>query len=180
MCEPAGGSWSCNINYYGTNDGCDCGCGVIDPDCSSNFAGACGFTECPAGTSVLTEANWLCGASVCGNGFVEPGETCDDGDTSLDWDCDAQCQVNSPSCPYNVFYDGQCDCGCDVFDPDCVDASAAACEENHCTGGYVPADSRNFYCVPVNCGNGVIDPGEGCDDGNFDNDDGCYYFCQTP
>ncbi len=27
--------WLCNPEYYGTNDGCDCGCGIIDPDCGN-------------------------------------------------------------------------------------------------------------------------------------------------
>ncbi|MCB9519665.1 MAG: trypsin-like peptidase domain-containing protein [Myxococcales bacterium] len=25
--------WTCDRSYYGTFDGCDCGCGVLDPDC---------------------------------------------------------------------------------------------------------------------------------------------------
>jgi hypothetical protein len=32
--------WQCNTSYYGTNDGCDCGCGASDPDC--NGAGCTG------------------------------------------------------------------------------------------------------------------------------------------
>jgi len=26
--------WSCNPIYYGTDDGCDCGCTIADPDCA--------------------------------------------------------------------------------------------------------------------------------------------------
>jgi hypothetical protein len=26
--------WACNPSYYGTNDGCDCGCYANDPDCN--------------------------------------------------------------------------------------------------------------------------------------------------
>lgn len=34
--------------------------------------------------------------------------------------------------------------------------------------------------IPVNCGNGVVDPGEQCDDGNASNLDGCLVTCQHP
>ncbi len=25
--------WTCDVDYWGTDDGCDCGCGMSDPDC---------------------------------------------------------------------------------------------------------------------------------------------------
>jgi hypothetical protein len=31
---PVVNDWQCNKSYYGTNDGCDCGCGAVDPDCN--------------------------------------------------------------------------------------------------------------------------------------------------
>jgi len=34
------------------------------------------------------------------------------------------------------------------------------------------------FISPKNCGNGVLDPGEGCDDGNRINGDGCNALCQ--
>src|SRR5471032_871374 len=33
--------------------------------------------------------------------------------------------------------------------------------------------------TPATCGNGVVDPGEACDDGNTNNGDGCSSTCQT-
>ena len=42
--------WLCDESYYGTNDGCDCGCGIIDPDCSSAAASACDYTLCTGQT----------------------------------------------------------------------------------------------------------------------------------
>lgn len=46
-------SWTCPSQYYGSADGCDCGCGVVDPDCSGscqfcNNVGSCSFTDCTA------------------------------------------------------------------------------------------------------------------------------------
>ena len=35
--------WTCSGSFYGTSDGCDCGCGVLDPDCEDATAGACDY-----------------------------------------------------------------------------------------------------------------------------------------
>lgn len=35
--------WTCNVFYYGGADECDCGCGVVDPDCES---GGCSGSGC--------------------------------------------------------------------------------------------------------------------------------------
>lgn len=37
LCPDAAGpeGWTCHSSSYGGNDGCDCGCGLTDPDCSS-------------------------------------------------------------------------------------------------------------------------------------------------
>ena len=35
--------WTCPPEYYGMGDGCDCGCGVVDPDCADMSAGSCEF-----------------------------------------------------------------------------------------------------------------------------------------
>jgi len=42
--------WLCDEAYFGTGDGCDCGCGVLDPDCSSAAASACEYTLCDGRT----------------------------------------------------------------------------------------------------------------------------------
>jgi hypothetical protein len=48
--------WTCDQDYYGTDDGCDCGCGALDPDCpdmdidSCEYCaneGSCSATDCP-------------------------------------------------------------------------------------------------------------------------------------
>ena len=45
--------WLCDESYYGTNDGCDCGCGVLDPDCSSAAASACANTRSAPGRRLI-------------------------------------------------------------------------------------------------------------------------------
>ncbi|MBN2693581.1 PPC domain-containing protein, partial [bacterium] len=51
--------WSCDSDYYG--DGvCDCGCGIIDVDCSSNSSNVCIYDNCPDETLLSETENWLC------------------------------------------------------------------------------------------------------------------------
>ena len=40
---PAG--WTCNNAFYGANDGCDCGCGCLDPDCTQPYTN---IYDCPS------------------------------------------------------------------------------------------------------------------------------------
>ena len=39
--------WTCPWDFYGSNDGCDCGCGALDADCASDNIGACEFCANP-------------------------------------------------------------------------------------------------------------------------------------
>ncbi len=39
--------WTCDPNFYDTNDGCDCGCGAFDPDCPNPTSQACQFCDDP-------------------------------------------------------------------------------------------------------------------------------------
>ncbi len=56
--------WICSAGYYGSSDGCDCGCGVADPDCqefgctaASCSAPACQFCHAADGSSESCDAN---------------------------------------------------------------------------------------------------------------------------
>jgi lysophospholipase L1-like esterase len=51
--------WTCSNDWYGTEDGCDCGCGVIDPDCFSYTRYACEYTWCEQG-DVYLNLNHVC------------------------------------------------------------------------------------------------------------------------
>jgi cysteine-rich repeat protein len=39
------GTWTCSSSFFGTGDGCDCGCGALDPDCRSALVGACDYCD---------------------------------------------------------------------------------------------------------------------------------------
>jgi cysteine-rich repeat protein len=151
--------WTCDPSYRGAGDGlCDCGCGLPDPDCADNTPAACTFCDdtgsCAAASgcgSIDALDNSRC-SPQCGNGVREPGEQCDDGNTTSSDGCSAAC-VWEPgvwhcdAARYNQGTPNSCDCGCGIPDPDCSSASAAVC---------------NSCGLPGACGSGscpsTIDP----------------------
>ena len=40
---PAIAGWNCDIEFHGTDDGCDCGCGIVDPDCADASVASCEY-----------------------------------------------------------------------------------------------------------------------------------------
>ena len=124
----------------------------------------------------------------CGNGILDPGEQCDDGN-NIDGDgCDANC---TPTACGNGIHTAGEDCddgntvsgdGCDsncTF-PRCgngVTAGTEQCDD----GNAVDGDGCDSNCTHTACGNGVVTTGEECDDGNLVDGDGCDANCQfTP
>jgi len=60
--------WTCDTMHYGTADGCDCGCGSVDPDCEGpgvehcafcDVEGSCATGTCPA--NIDPADNGTCG-----------------------------------------------------------------------------------------------------------------------
>jgi hypothetical protein len=63
--------WTCNVNYYdaGEEDGCDCGCGIVDPDCDDmtlsscdycDNTGSCSDDDCDGNTDIDPDDNAVC------------------------------------------------------------------------------------------------------------------------
>jgi cysteine-rich repeat protein len=92
----------------------------------------------------------------CGNGIVDPGEQCDDGNTINGDACDTNCTAPR--------------CGNSVVDP------GEQCDDGNTTNG----DSCDTNCTAPRCGNGAVDLGEQCDDGNTLNGDACEANCTLP
>ena len=131
----------------------------------------------------------------CGNGILDAGETCDDGNNVNGDGCDEFCQDEVPGdvCGNSIVEVGeQCDDG-NVIDGDGCDSTcqleAGACNNDgvvdpgeQCDdGNLVDGDGCESDCTltnPADCGNNVLDAGETCDDGNNVNGDGCDEFCQ--
>ncbi len=90
----------------------------------------------------------------CGNGAVEGGEECDDGNQSNEDDCLINC--------FLAF------CG-DGF----VREGVETCDDANSN----PDDGCNNECIATGCGNGVVEDGEECDDGNSSQTDACLNIC---
>jgi cysteine-rich repeat protein len=96
----------------------------------------------------------LCVLSTCGNGVIDPGESCDDGNLASGDGCPVTCGTS---------------CGDGIVDP------TEQCDD----GNMVIGDGCAANCTNESCGNGNLDMPEGCDDGNLIDGDGCSSACAT-
>jgi cysteine-rich repeat protein len=96
--------------------------------------------------------------SNCGDGCLQFGETCDDGDTANGDGCDSKCSQE------NCF-------SCSIGQPS-SDRGVG------CYGPSVCFATRGNRCTSV-CGNGALEPGEECDDGNTAAGDCCAADCTS-
>ena len=134
-------------------DACDAACKIVNGSaCNATAPGSTGNSSCESGICDTTghAAPGVCSAAnVCGNGVLDAGEGCDDGGN-------------------NGGAGDACDASCKIVTGDACNATApgatgnASCESGLCnTMGGAPG-----VCVATNsCGNGVLEAGEGCDDG---------------
>ncbi|MBN1770091.1 MAG: DUF1566 domain-containing protein [Deltaproteobacteria bacterium] len=115
-----------------------------------------------------------CRPVTCGDGVVNSGEDCDDGNLVDDDGCEADCT-------YSCFLATECDDG-DVCngDEDCIGHTCVPGEPppdgTPCGAGLV---CRRGACAPAGCGDGIVDAsaGEECDDDNDVSGDGCEADC---
>ena len=113
---------------------------------------------------------------TCGNGAQDPGEQCDDGGRFEGDGCDEVCQLEASVCGNGKIEFGEgCDDGgllggdgCDqtcALEAECGNKKlelGEACDD----GGTVNSDGCNAACKLEFCGDGVVQPAEGCDTGN--------------
>ncbi len=104
---------------------------------------------------------WLPGGQsrtpLCGNGIVNPGEICDDGNLDESDDCTTAC-----------------------LPPTCGDGIAQVALGEGCDDGNgIATDDCTNQCQHARCGDGLVRVGEEeCDDGNNQDRDGCSSSCQ--
>ncbi|MBL9101305.1 MAG: DUF4215 domain-containing protein [Myxococcales bacterium] len=147
-------------------------------------------TEPSTDTSMDTETT--APMPVCGNGVVEGGEPCDDGNQDPGDGCEPDCTTtqicgNGTIEPPEVCDDGNTDDG-DDCSADCMTATdpqicgdgtvqdPEVCDDGNTDNG----DGCESDCTPTppECGNGVLEMGEQCDDGN-EVDGGMSDFCKN-
>ncbi|MCY1071143.1 hypothetical protein OV090_40750 [Nannocystis sp. RBIL2] len=99
---------------------------------------------------------------ACGNGALEPGELCDDGNATPGDGCEVDCTKT----PGELCGNGMVDEG-----EECDD------------GNHVAMDGCEYNCtetvIPASCGDGKTDVREECDDGNDDDTDDCLSSCKN-
>jgi cysteine-rich repeat protein len=128
----------------------------------------------------------------CGNGVVEGGETCDDGNDVPGDGCEPSCVV-TPVCGNGVPEEGEaCDdgntmdgdeCGadCQIATPPAVCGDGEVQDPEICDDGDMEGgDGCEPDCTitPPECGNAIVEVGEACDDGN-DINGGPGDFCKN-
>jgi len=128
---------------------------------------------------------------VCGNGMIESGESCDDGNTTACDGCDDVCAQEAcgdgklrctEECDDGNVADGDgCDANCQIeTPPGCGDGTIGSGEEcdDH---NAADCDGCSHLCLTEGCGNNRVECAEVCDEGNaLDCDgDGCARDCRS-
>jgi cysteine-rich repeat protein len=155
--------------------------------------------------------SWTTASAICGDGVLEPGEQCDDGNTVGGDTCSETCQflgcsltgmwrVRSPggelTCSLIEDADGTVAgaCGAIPITGSRVGPTVTlylaesllmvgTMSECDSFGAYIPNASISVGFERLRhtvCGDGVVDPEEACDDGNFINGDTCTATCELP
>src|SRR3989344_3012178 len=124
---------------------------------------------------------------LCGNGVLDLGEQCDDGNAIHTDQCPNTCLL--PHCGDGAVHNGeQCDDGNQING----DACSNSCQLARCGDGVVQSgeqcddgnllstDTCTGACQQARCGDSVVQIGESCDDGNQINSDACSNACKAP
>ena len=141
--------------------------------------GSCGLDASCGCTGLCADAG---GAGTCGDHVVDATEECDDGNRVGGDGCGADCLREAPPgwiCLRVYYFDRVCDCGCGIVDPVCPDAIASSCFFSGCPSGTFPVGDDNSQCAVPECGDGLEEGSEACDDGNIVSGDGCSASCDA-
>ncbi len=95
----------------------------------------------------------------CGNGYIESGEECDDGNTYDGDGCSSWCTYEYATCGNGYVESGE---ECDDYNTYDGDGCSSWCTYEYAT-----------------CGNGIVESGEECDDYNNYDGDGCSSWCSV-
>ena len=122
------------------------------------------------------------GGFICGNGFVQETEGCDDGNADPGDGCAPDCQVEAGwVCPPGRNCKPDCGDGVITGDEECDDGNVS--QDDGCTA--LCRISQGWECegatsvCTVTCGDGLVRGDEGCDDGGTEPGDGCTPECEV-
>src|SRR5690606_20394505 len=175
-----------------------CGDGILQPQagetCDVGAMSSAGCIECQV------QDGWFCSGlqrsvcveEVCGDGVLTASEECDTGAESNNgctscivddgWVCPVPGKACIPRCgDRKITGDEECDDG-NLTNGDGGNASCRVEPGHTCPSGAeldAAGPDDDISCVESVCGNGVTEPGEGCDDGNAIGGDGCGPTCQN-
>src|SRR6185436_403699 len=155
-------------NGDGCNTDCKfaCGDGAINETCETCDTNAFPANAPSSHGACRTGACGNPGCTFCGDGVTNGGEQCDDGN-NVDTDgCRNNCEL--PRCG-----DGLINETCETCDTNAFPANAPS-SHGACRTGACGAPGCTF------CGDGVVNGGEACDDGNAVDTDGCHNDCTIP
>jgi len=96
-------------------------------------------------------------ADSCGDEIVQLGEECDDGNV-----------INNDSCLNH--------CKLAICGDGVIRFGSEACDNGNANSD-TERNACRTSCLPARCGDGVVDSGEGCDDGNLIDNDSCSNVC---
>jgi cysteine-rich repeat protein len=196
-CNNACVAASCGDGIVGPGEECDLGAGNSDTgacllNCRLAICGdgrlRAGVEECD-GTAGPQPCSATCRQQRCGNGIIDPGEQCDDGNVADNDGCSKLCKREF--CGDGIVNNGEpCDraltpatCNFDCTISRCGDGKLnifAVPPEQCDDGNTFPSDGCSTVCRFEFCGDGIKNAGEQCDDGNNVNGDGCENDCTLP
>ena len=177
-----GGSWKGGYCSASCTKNTDCYNGNSNVECyEGQCIAKCGFNEIRSGYACISN-KILPGDELpepsCGNNITEEGEVCD-GDSEPCKSLGSSFTGGTAFCKENCTgYDtSTCAGGGDDSDSDSDDdQSDSGSDEDSSDSG--PDDDTDSSEETENCGDGVVDEGEECDDGNRMNGDGCSKRCR--
>lgn len=188
---PHAANWSCSgfvcstgSTYVGDN--CSSGEMLNEITCFGGFTEQCDLGDANSDTPD-SACRTTCLTPFCGDGIVDTGEECDDGNLNEVDGCSTICRL--PACGDRVVQgDEACDDGNDLDSDACLsDCTLPVCGDGivsageSCDEGAANSSAPDAACRPdcreQRCQDGIVDSGEECDDGNADSRDTCTAGC---
>ena len=186
--EETGSETSCGNGVKDSGEACDDGNTQSGDGCSANCAQIEEGYTCPQAGKSCTKSNENVPkpGSKCGNGKLDEGEACDDGNTTDNDGCAGDCSAIDPqyACPDEGALCIPADCGNNIVDAN-EECDAGDFNLDGLYGAFEGLCGKN--CKPAHfCGDGLLDDidrenGEECDGGSnpaTDTRDGCTYECK--